>query len=448
MHTVRGGTGLVAIAMVAWSGSAHAQVKCSSLTPAPIYVSGSTALQPMIQALAAQGLTQQFAIVYVGDGSCNGVQKFVTTTAGAQTMILPSTPQSKIFALDSTYTDASKTPPSCIIDQPVPANVAISDVFVEVCTGGTPRPNTVGDILGPTQAMSFVVPAASTQKAISAEMAYLIFGLGAMGDVMPWTDPSFFFIRDPSSGTINLLGKAINVPAASWWGVRTHLSKGVVTNNGSGDVFNFVAGGYAMMPGVDGGAGNPEQVIGILGNDKVDATTTDAMGNNTLNRTKVKGLAFRWFNQTQAYWPDAHHDTYDKRNVRDGHYAAFGYGHLIATIDANTGLVTDPKAKAFIDTVTGDALLPGVDYVKLVGNAVHLIPQCAMRVKRQADGGDLSPFTPDKPCGCYFESVAPPMGAPTVPPIAGSCAACTAADGMTDPACGMGKCRNKFCESR
>ena len=36
----------------------------------------------------------------------------------------------------------------------------------------------------------------------------------------------------------------------------------------------------------------------------------------------------------------------------------------------------------------------------------HVIPQCAMRVKRTQEMGAATPFAPPGACGCYYEKVA------------------------------------------
>jgi hypothetical protein len=69
---------------------------------------------------------------------------------------------------------------------------------------------------------------------------------------------------------------------------------------------------------------------------------------------------------------------------------------------------------------------------------VGLIPQCAMKVTRSTDGGDLSPYTPPAPCGCYYASQVPVgKAAPT------GCAACTTSAECSD---GGGTCNHGFCE--
>jgi hypothetical protein len=62
-----------------------------------------------------------------------------------------------------------------------------------------------------------------------------------------------------------------------------------------------------------------------------------------------------------------------------------------------------------------------------------LIPQCAMKVQRSFDGGDLSLYQPPEPCGCYFDK--------TVPQGITSCTPC-----VDETPCGTGKCRFGYCE--
>ena len=64
-----------------------------------------------------------------------------------------------------------------------------------------------------------------------------------------------------------------------------------------------------------------------------------------------------------------------------------------------------------------------------------LVPDCAMKVKRDREGGDLSPYSPAVPCGCFYESV--------VDAASSSCTTCA-----DDGPCGAGKCRYGFCEVR
>jgi hypothetical protein len=394
---------------------AHAQTmpNCDTgLTAPPIYISGSTALEPMVKALGkalanTTDASTKFALVYLGDGSCKGVQKFVPTGPTNQTVLLSKTTPLKF--VDGNFDPAHDQ--FCTLTNDTPADLGISDVFATVCTGAT-LPAGVADVLGPAQAMLFITHPNSTQTAISAEEAYLALGLGMAGAISPWLDPNFFFIRPDSSGTKNLLGASIKVPVAKWLGIF----KDTVAPNGfgSGDVVRNVVAQAA----------NAEKVLGILGADVYDG-----------KRDQLKSLAFRGYKQLRAYWPDSTPTAFDKRNVRDGHYLPFGYAHLINAVDGS-GAPTNAKAALLINILTGKQDITGLDTISVLGKTAHLIPQCAMKVTRTADGGDLSLYQPDAPCGCYFESLV----STTVP---SSCKACQA-----DSDCGSGKCRHNFCEAR
>jgi hypothetical protein len=167
---------------------------------------------------------------------------------------------------------------------------------------------------------------------------------------------------------------------------------------------------------------NAEASIGILGAEVYDA-----------NRGKgLKTLAFRALGQKEAYYPDSSDSAFDKQNVRDGHYALWSPTVYITKTDANGPL--NPSVAAITDAVLGRApTLDGLaDAVK-----VGLIPECAMHVSRETDGGDLSPFTAPASCTCYYLS--------KIPGATGAPAGCSACDG--DAGCGDGgTCQFGFCE--
>ena len=149
----------------------------------------------------------------------------------------------------------------------------------------------------------------------------------------------------------------------------------------------------------------------------------------------VHSLAFRAFKQLKSYWPDSTPTTFDKRNVRDGHYPIWSYVEYLAPQAAGGGAL-NPNAQEIVDLLVGNAVAtsPAFEPLDLVINA-GLVPACAMKVSRSAEGGDLSPATPSQPCGCYYEAKVP-MGSTT-------CTACT-----DDTPCGGGKCRHGYCEAQ
>jgi hypothetical protein len=260
--------------------------------------------------------------------------------------------------------------------------------------------------------MTFVVPTASSQTVISAEAAYFVFGFGQTGQVTPWDDESQYFVRNQNSGTQTMLGMAIHVPANRWKGIDSGSSGGVLTKLT--------------------GATNPEKAIGILATDLADD-----------NRATLKVLAYQHYGQLTGYWPDSKATSFDKMNVRDGHYPIWGPMHFLAKIDATTKLPAKKEASDLVSYFKGTVTPPPVP----LGNgttgtlldleiAKHDVPQCAMKVQRTSEMGDVSAYTPTEPCGCYFDKKT--SGATT-------CTTCT-----TDTDCGGGgkKCRYGYCEAR
>jgi hypothetical protein len=365
---------------------AGAQTQCTTL-PNPVYAAGSSQFKLVFGALGTALASQATptTIVYAGNGGCAAVAMY---EAGAG---LTGT---------ATYWDATGAAQICNL--PVggtPIQIVLSDVSdVTQCPGVTTAPAGTGDILAFVQPMMFVVPAASTQPAISAELAYVLYGLGT-SDV--WTDSTQVFIRTNVSSTELVMGAVIQVPVAKWKGVSE-------------------ASAPAMIAALNGSA-NPQLAIGILSSDIYDA-----------NRTTLRVLPYRHFTQNHAYWPDFSSTAFDKINVRDGHYALWGYGHLITAVDGS-GNPTSPSVAAIVSALTGATPLTGYNPITAIANA-HFVPLCAMQVKRSADGGPLSLFSSTAPCGCSFTAAA--TGSTT-------CAACA-----TSSACGTGMCRFGYCEAR
>jgi ABC-type phosphate transport system substrate-binding protein len=358
---------LPAVASVALFARGAAAAECTALGFSHVvYATGSSAAKPLLaevgRALALAN--PPVALVYVSAGSCNGV----TSVLGAQTPIAAKATD----ANPPTYWDGTGAEKQCDITTPVQADVGISDVFAETCLSLPNGYGTVVDNLGPVQAMTFVVPNASQEKAISAEAAYMIFGFGASSGVAPWTDPTKFHVRSSSSGTLQMIAAAIGVGATQWKGVAEPNSTAVV---------NALTMANSM---------NVTDVLGILG-----ATEADDQ------RLYMHELAYKHYGQNCGYLPDSAPNKFDKRNVRDGHYAIWGPLHLLVRPDAHPSEMANVKLA--VDYVTGTQQPAGLNLIQ-VEAAKHVIPQCAMRVKRTAELGTMTPSSPSKPCGCYYES--------------------------------------------
>jgi hypothetical protein len=280
-------------------------------------------------------------------------------------------------------------------------DIANSALFNSACTSTPAKPATVKLTEGPKQAYVLAVPKASSQTAITSEEAYFVFGFGSAGMVSPWTNEAQMFIRTLTKSTLLAWAANIGVPAAKFHGVQRDASTQVVT-----DLTTTLS---------------TEEAIGILGVEVYDGL-----------RAQLKTLAFRARNQHAAYFPDSSPTSTDKRNVRDGHYTVWSPTIWMDTTAADGETPVNADARYVIDLIAGKEVTPapGFSMVDIIA-AVGLVPDCAMGVKREFEGGPLSLYHPAKSCVCKYESLVDTS----------SCSTCSAIQ-----ACATGVCRAGFCE--
>lgn len=385
-----------ALALFADGSPAAQAADCSGIGNA-VYVTGSTAAKPLLAQLGRvlAGQSPPVAIIYQGQGSCSGVDAILNGTPiqGAGTTAL------------STWDRAGMERKCDLPAAGMAADIGLSDVFASTCFDlPAGLPNNIADYLGPVNTMTFVVPRTSQEHVISAEAAYFVFGFGAASGVEPWTDESFIFKRDDSSGTQRMIGGAIGVDPRRWKGTLTASSTEMITQ-----LNNAAAGSRA---------------IGILSTDVAQE-----------NRTTLRVLAYQHAGQGCGFFPDRDATSNEKLNVRDGHYAIWGPLHLLTRLDGR-GTPANPLAAALIGYLTGAQPPPaGVDMIQLAAQQ-HVIPQCAMRVRRVRELGPLASFAPAGSCGCAYEKLA--NGATSCTPCA-SAAACP----TTAPVCSYGYCETQ-----
>jgi hypothetical protein len=377
---------------------------CASLVN-PLYIMTGDTQVPVLQTLgkALRQSANPVTLVWFATGSCTIVNAIYGGT--------PLTQVPSYIPADPNWNPTTGAVPTCALESGGrQVDIGIPIVFPSACTTDTPPAN-LGTFMGPAQSMLFVVPQSASPQAISSGQAKLVFGEGAAANISPWTDPSFYFIRPPTKGTEVSLGALIGLPAAQWLGNQISASNDVAT-----DVATSTS---------------PEKTIGILGSEIYDSAT---------NRANLKALAFQAVGQTNGFLPDSTATAFDKRSLREGHYAAWSHVFYLTPVGSADGGAAPPvnaNAKLFIDilTNTADPGIPtGLDPVALVAQE-GLIPLCAMAVDRSTEGGALSLFSPPDPCGCYFESV---VGTPPA-----SCIACSA----SAPCASGTTCRNGFCEA-
>jgi hypothetical protein len=340
-------------------------ITCADPTrPNVMYVTGSTNMLPLLQAVAP--------LLAANDPPYVAVFQPQTSCKGAGSMFDPDPTKHVIKDIPGNWAffyDAQGIKNYCRLSPDGdPVDVGQSDIHARTC-GFEAKPG-IADYTGPIQAINFVVPAGSSQRAISAEAAHLLFGAGGnQGMILPWTDPKMYFVRSWGTGTIQLASKAINVPPTAWWGID-RLSADNLRDS---------------MEGIDPSLA--EKAIGVISSDFADRA-----------RANLRTLYFQGIGQTAGYLPDSSPTSYDKANVRDGHYPIWGPIHLYT---ATTNGVPSPAADALVRRFS----VPKMDQ-RLVEAVVAsgYIPACAMRVKREQEMGPVMSYQPQFGCGCFYDS--------------------------------------------
>jgi hypothetical protein len=217
----------------------------------------------------------------------------------------------------------------------------------------------------------------------------------------------------------------------------------VGADGGTADGRNLVAGSGGVVSAVT--AATSTKAIGILGDEVYDS-----------DRTGLAVLAFQDYGQNFAYFPDSTPTSYDRQNIRDGHYGLWSPDVYMAP--STGGGPTDPVVGYILDIVLGNPnqTLPGadagvspIDAVTMTAS-VGLTPSCAMQVTRPSDGAPLTHFTPTTPCTCKFLSAVQNAtdGGATLPASCTTCTTVTDCGGVGDggPGAVIG-CFNGYCET-
>ena len=361
--------------------------------PNLIFVTGSTNFPPLLKAVApllAAG-SPAYQTVFLPQTSCKGAAAVFDPDVTKH--VIKDTVGNWAYLVNP---DGSTT--YCLLGADgATIDVGESDVFAETC-GYNPTDG-IADYDGPIQAITFVVPSASSQRVISAEAAHIIFGSGGdNGRITPWDDPTLYFIRSSGTGTIQLPARAIGVPATGWWGID-RLSADNLT---------------ASLEGID--PTSAEKAIGVLSSDFADRS-----------RANLRELMFQEYGQACGYLPDSSDATYDKANIRDGHYPIWGPIHLFTS---NANSVPSEAAGALVTQFAVPRLAQGLlDAIIAAG----YVPQCGMKVQRSEEMGPLASYQPQFGCGCYYDAKVNGKSSCTPCKGPGDCPSAT-------PACNYGYC--------
>jgi hypothetical protein len=407
---------------------AHAQVPtCDSLgsggNPAStvVYVqAGDTQTNLLTQLGRALRDNTSFPITlaFVTNGSCTNISATYNKTpfaTGATFTYEPSAEE------NPTWTSGSAAI-TCTVGSGQLIDIGNSATFVADCPqesgsagpGNTP-PTGVHNTTGPIQAYVLAVPEVSAQTAITYEEAYYVFGFGAAGLIQPWIDVANLWIRTASKSTLLTWSANISVPPANFHG-----------GCGSG---GGVVSGCGASAQVENGLKNnasPQTAIGLLGAEVYDA-----------DRAFLNVLAFRAKGQYAAYYPDSTAISRDKKNLRDGHYTVWAPTVWMDYVQADGVTPVNTAARYVIDMIAGEPVTPATNFVanEIVAN-VGAVPDCAMGVQREVDGGPMSLYTPPTSCVCDYERTTTQFT---------TCLSCTGSGAGT--CTGSGEvCRNGLCE--
>lgn len=372
-------------------------VPCSSLgLPKPIYGSGGSAITATMKRIAVElaklPADERVTIFYSDPGACTGYQAFVDANVKTQ-----------FKYWDATGLEAKCDAEDLVNGQAV--DFAHMGNAADFCIGGA-QPDDVLDTLGPVQTVNLITNKNSVESSISAEAVYLAYGLGATGEAGPWTVEAGLQLRKSDSFVHLFVAESVGIPPASFKGISTPWT----TN---------------------------QEVVAAVGS---FATADAALGYVSSSaaeqgKVTVKTLAYQHFDQTCGVYPDSTSTRFDKLNVRLGKYHFWTPGHFYARHEG--GEISNENAARLIGWFTGKLAAPGgIDINAQIIKAGDT-PQCAMQVQREGTVGAISSFAPDKPCGCYFESIA----LSEVPE------ACTACEADTDCGGDTPSCNYGFCEA-
>jgi hypothetical protein len=433
---------LAALSFVAALGvtpSLMAQVQdCTELEANPdngtvIYGAGGSAVTATLAKiaiyLASRPVEERITVVYYDPGACQGYQQYLDNA------ITGNIPNTSIKYWTSGSAEAGST---CTLEQPHAADFAHMGNphdfcgFSETLPGG--YPTGFGTVQAPIQTLNIIVDKDSSQKSISAEALYYLYGLGAVqANIEPWVHPTDIVVRQTSSFVHQLIATAIfnnderqffDDPAANGQG------DGTIGNGRLG--FRATTNGQVVTRVAAANNQSAESSIGFASGSAAETATA---------RTSIKTLAYQHYDQTLGFWPDSTESALDKANVRSGKYHLWSPGHFYARV-ADGAAVDGSGNLESLDSVENAGtrelfrLFTTAEDDEALRRIIQAgdIPLCASRVTRDGLLGAVSSVAPPDPCHGFFESVA---------------------TGSTSGACGdnddcgsdLPECRHGFCEA-
>lgn len=381
---------------------AHAQEakKCSTLSNVLYLQIGDTQVNLMKRLGRAlrDNTANPVSLAWFTSGSCVNIANFYaggTLPKSTTFQYIPSKAEDPAWDADDLMHSASLP---CVPDDVVVPDIGNSALFNSACTNAA-APANVHLEEGAVQAYVLAVPRGlSQQTAITFEEAYFVFGFGKAGKIEPWTDDAQIFTRKPTTSTLLAWANNLGIPADKW------------------PLTPQLASSQAVLDAINKGNAS---TIGLLGAEVYDGA-----------RNTLSVLAYRAKGQRAAYYPDSSASARDKQNVRDGHYTVWSPTVWMDRINTTTGEPVKPVTRYVINLIANKPVEPAPNFEMITFIAkVGLVPDCAMGVTRDFEGGPLRLYKPGASCVCKYESIVATT----------ACAVCT-------DSCQTGVCRNGYCE--
>jgi hypothetical protein len=365
---------------------------CSTL-PNPIYMTGTTAVEPMVRHLGAK--LRQLPVPQTllwnsgldGCGAVDGLAFPGTTTVFQSTFNYYDEPPAA--QVDG---GAPKiTPLACNATLSKYADLVINDIFWTSCAEASSAPEFATlpadykEFQGPVQGLVPIVQSSYYYYSdLMAEELLDIYACGRNANILTFTNNSDIFDYCFNSGIKALWDNSLGHPVSAF---------SAPINNASCPT------ALGMIALINSGSMS----------DDIAYTSTEVYDEN---RDAVRALKVRGLNQKLAYFPDTTLSDFDKINIREGRYTIQGALKLVAHVSTIDGggdgqsMPDNPAAKRMIDWLQGNPVdsslqLP-FDIIDVYAHS-GVVPQCAMKVTKDTDAPMFRPYQPDNPCSCYFQ---------------------------------------------
>ena len=405
----------VLAALAGSSRLARAQGVDCPTTADTVYMAGTTAVIPVIRLMGARLKKVGVTLLWNENSEgCGSVYTLTRTTSAGQRSVFtqytedPNQP-GKVY------------PTNCNGPLGKMPDLVINDVAWTSCAAAysanpsappPPLPTGFAEFPGPVQGLVPIVAMGFIQyNDITVEELADLYICLSKGNILTFTSDQFIYdYNSVTSGMRELFARGLGLPNAS----------PLVTGAGS------TISAESMVTGCVSPATSPDQTIGYTSTEYYDQY-----------RDRVRALKVRGVNQKLAYWPDSDMAATDKLNIREGRYTLQGPLRLVAAVDSK-GVPTPEVAKHVIDWFQGNPVDPALQLpfdINEIYAQRGVVPQCAMKVKTDADKPVFSHYSPPQPCHCSFQFLATGKT---------SCAACTGTDASACP--DKQVCSHGYCE--